>query len=398
MPTAAPPATELRQRATRVSALQQHRQIHGGKLFKCEEPGCVYAGRSWGDLRLHLRSHGEERPFHCSDCDFSTKTKAQLLRVAVWCGTVRCAVVYGGIRASRVLGHELVTARYTGDSTFNYRLNHGFIWSASAIFPDTEYLAVVPQGEDLIDARHTFLSGKLTDYDTYEDPVKHGLLSLYTAPVGGRHQAEAPRRPCSTTPIDILVSAVPPRYPTPAHGSIAAGVTPDTICLAYVTVRDHNTAPNYKRYRERDSRAYGRPDRHHGPDTAGMQFSLRPLNALSLRPARRVMMPHQTVYHFVEIAGNIMPTSCYISTIPSPCLMDREASLFLAGLEVTRLMFSVSVLDGYVKLTERSWHIIEMYSTALFIYQFSGLIREVISVASGYKAIYQFSGLIREVI
>ncbi|XP_054264603.1 zinc finger protein 16-like [Macrosteles quadrilineatus] len=58
----------------------QHRWTHELKKFKCQEEGCVYSGRSRGELQLHMRSHGDERPYHCNDCDFSTKTKAQLVR------------------------------------------------------------------------------------------------------------------------------------------------------------------------------------------------------------------------------------------------------------------------------------------------------------------------------
>lgn len=64
---------------TRTS-LNQHRQIHSGKQFKCEELNCLFAGRSRADLRAHLLIHGEDRPFQCGHCPFSTKTKAQLVR------------------------------------------------------------------------------------------------------------------------------------------------------------------------------------------------------------------------------------------------------------------------------------------------------------------------------
>lgn len=62
------------------TTLQQHRQIHEGKQFKCDEPGCVYAGRSKGELRQHLFSHSNERPFRCEHCGFAAKTKNHLIR------------------------------------------------------------------------------------------------------------------------------------------------------------------------------------------------------------------------------------------------------------------------------------------------------------------------------
>ncbi|XP_075220344.1 uncharacterized protein LOC142323896 [Lycorma delicatula] len=62
------------------SSLQQHIQIHSGKKVVCTEPGCVYKCRSVTELRYHLRTHSDQRPFSCEHCTYTAKTKAQLAR------------------------------------------------------------------------------------------------------------------------------------------------------------------------------------------------------------------------------------------------------------------------------------------------------------------------------
>ncbi|KAL3269728.1 hypothetical protein HHI36_008788, partial [Cryptolaemus montrouzieri] len=60
--------------------LQQHMKIHTGKLYKCIESGCIFAGRSFGELKIHYQTHFDEKNFQCKKCDYRGKTKQQLAR------------------------------------------------------------------------------------------------------------------------------------------------------------------------------------------------------------------------------------------------------------------------------------------------------------------------------
>lgn len=65
------------------STLQRHMTRHTGKLYTCPEPGCVYAGRNPSEVKIHLVSHSNERPFACPRCNYKGKTKNQLMRYAL---------------------------------------------------------------------------------------------------------------------------------------------------------------------------------------------------------------------------------------------------------------------------------------------------------------------------
>ncbi|XP_045473256.1 zinc finger protein 26-like isoform X2 [Harmonia axyridis] len=60
--------------------LQQHMKIHTGKSFKCTHEGCIFTGRSLGELRIHFQTHFDDRNFPCKSCDYKGKTKQQLAR------------------------------------------------------------------------------------------------------------------------------------------------------------------------------------------------------------------------------------------------------------------------------------------------------------------------------
>ncbi|XP_025836127.1 zinc finger protein 845 isoform X2 [Agrilus planipennis] len=62
------------------SILQQHMTRHTGKLYRCPRENCVFSARTPGELKPHLVTHEEKKPFSCELCDYKGKTKQQLLR------------------------------------------------------------------------------------------------------------------------------------------------------------------------------------------------------------------------------------------------------------------------------------------------------------------------------
>lgn len=60
--------------------LIQHAKVHTGKETQCPHAGCVFRARSVGELKPHLATHSDLRPFPCVHCDYRTKTKSQLVR------------------------------------------------------------------------------------------------------------------------------------------------------------------------------------------------------------------------------------------------------------------------------------------------------------------------------
>ncbi|XP_024082639.1 zinc finger protein 14 isoform X2 [Cimex lectularius] len=73
--------TECTQTFAKKSSLTQHQQRHFGKKFQCGEQGCVFKGRSEAELKIHLKTHSALRDFHCQQCDYSAKTKCQLVKL-----------------------------------------------------------------------------------------------------------------------------------------------------------------------------------------------------------------------------------------------------------------------------------------------------------------------------
>ncbi|KAI4461781.1 zinc finger protein [Holotrichia oblita] len=62
------------------SILQMHMTRHTGKLCKCPQDGCVFAGRSAAELKTHYLTHSDTKPFACTHCEYKGKTKQQLER------------------------------------------------------------------------------------------------------------------------------------------------------------------------------------------------------------------------------------------------------------------------------------------------------------------------------
>lgn len=60
--------------------LQQHMTRHTGKLFECNKLDCIFTARSQSELNAHQLTHSANKPFSCVKCDYSGKTKSQLLR------------------------------------------------------------------------------------------------------------------------------------------------------------------------------------------------------------------------------------------------------------------------------------------------------------------------------
>ncbi|KAK4875516.1 hypothetical protein RN001_011938 [Aquatica leii] len=62
------------------SILQQHMTKHTGRPIKCHHSGCIFSARFPSELKTHLLSHSDEKPFLCKLCDYQGKTKRQLER------------------------------------------------------------------------------------------------------------------------------------------------------------------------------------------------------------------------------------------------------------------------------------------------------------------------------
>ncbi|KAJ8969591.1 hypothetical protein NQ317_005125 [Molorchus minor] len=62
------------------SILQQHMQIHTGKLCKCPKVGCIYSARKMSEIKEHYKTHSDTKSHFCDLCDYKGKTKQQLNR------------------------------------------------------------------------------------------------------------------------------------------------------------------------------------------------------------------------------------------------------------------------------------------------------------------------------
>lgn len=62
------------------SILKQHMQVHTGKLFKCDHPGCIHTARKMSELKTHYLTHTDVKNFACNICDYKGKTKTHLKR------------------------------------------------------------------------------------------------------------------------------------------------------------------------------------------------------------------------------------------------------------------------------------------------------------------------------
>ncbi|KAJ8917674.1 hypothetical protein NQ315_005121 [Exocentrus adspersus] len=63
-----------------ISILQQHTQIHTGKLCKCPKLGCIYTARKMSEIHQHFKAHSDVKNFSCTICEYKGKTKQQLNR------------------------------------------------------------------------------------------------------------------------------------------------------------------------------------------------------------------------------------------------------------------------------------------------------------------------------
>lgn len=71
------------------SILQMHMTRHTGKLCKCPEDGCVFAARTPAELKAHLLTHSDAKPFTCSHCQYKGKSKQQLERYVYYMPILR---------------------------------------------------------------------------------------------------------------------------------------------------------------------------------------------------------------------------------------------------------------------------------------------------------------------
>lgn len=66
----------------RLKTLKVHKSSHTGVLWKCSVAGCSHSSRRKDNLRLHLTTHSNEKPFVCEVCGFRFRHNKNLKRHA----------------------------------------------------------------------------------------------------------------------------------------------------------------------------------------------------------------------------------------------------------------------------------------------------------------------------